>query len=327
MIVTIQLYFFIFFIAAILSAVFLTFAKKISDRYNFYDNPENDSLKRHKKPISFFGGAAILTSFLSGLISIWILNKNINFNFEYTKIAALFIGGIIAWFYGFWDDTYWQKREKISQEAKIFLQIPIAFILALIFYIAQIKYQFFGISLFGIALATILFIFIENAVNLQDGLDGLASGIVLISSIAFFIFFIFSHNIFAAFVSVAIMGAVFSFLVYNWNPASIFMGNNGSYFLGFLMTALAIMASYPGRFFYSLLPYLFLGAPIINVFYVFTKRWANGKSFFSADRNHIHDELYKITKSVPKSVIIIYFIHLILVIVGLTLLICFNRVV
>ncbi|MCX6723654.1 MAG: MraY family glycosyltransferase [Candidatus Staskawiczbacteria bacterium] len=310
-------YFFLFLTAGLLSAIFTVLAKKISLKYGFYDDPGKDSLKIHKMPIPFLGGAAVLGSFLLCLILVWLFKPGHGIAFDNSALIAIFVGSVIAWFYGFWDDTYWQDRKKIKQSAKIFLQIPIVLILALIFYNAQIKYQFFGLSLFGIFLAALCFLFIENATNLQDGLDGLASGIIFISSAAFFIFFVFSQNLFAASVCVIISGALFSFLFFNWNPASIFLGNNGSYFLGFLMVVLAIMSSQPGRFFYSFVPYLLIGAPIFNVFYVFAKRGAVGRSFFSADRSHLHDDLFKATKSVTKSVVCIYFMHLVFVALGL----------
>jgi UDP-GlcNAc:undecaprenyl-phosphate GlcNAc-1-phosphate transferase len=319
-----QFYFLIFFIASALSSVFLVLAKKISQKYNLYDDPGKDSLKRHIKPISLLGGGAMLCSFLFCLALIWILSKQGIFHFENAKIIAIFVGAVVSWFYGFWDDTYWQEREKITQKAKIFLQIPIVITLALIFFSAGIKYQFSDFSLVGIGMAAALFIFIQNAVNLQDGLDGLASGAALISSAGFFIFFIFSHNIFSALVASALAGAIFSFLIFNWNPASIFMGNNGSYFLGFAMAALALMASTPDRIFYSAIPYLFLASPIINVIYVFLKRWSCGKSFFAADRNHIHDGLFQATKSVPKSVLLVCLFQLIFTLVGLSLLVAFK---
>lgn len=317
-------YSFLFLVAATLAWIFVSLAKRVSFKYKLYDDPEKDCLKVHKNPIPFLGGAALLGSFLFCLLLVWIFNKSQSLGIEDPKIIALFVGGIIAWFYGFWDDTYWQDRTRIAQGIKIFLQVPIVLTLALIFYNAQIKYQFFNLSLFGIILAAFFFIFVENAVNLQDGLDGLASGVILISSIAFFIFFVFCQNIFGAAVSIIIAGTVFAFLFFNWNPASIFLGNNGSYFLGFLMAAMAIMSASPNRFFYSLFPYLIVGVPIFNTFFVFTKRGLKGRSFFSADRSHLHDDFYKKTGSVPKSVLLIYSFHLIFVILGLFLLIKFN---
>jgi len=312
-----EFYFITFLCSAVLTAFFVFIAKKISVRYNLYDNPQNDNLKIHKKPISFLGGATMLGSFLICLFLIWAIKNKAGLTFENSKIIAIFTGSIIAWFYGFWDDTYWQERKKIAQEIKVLLQVPIVLTLALIFYNVQIRYQLFNFSLLDIALAALCFLFIENAVNLQDGLDGLAASVILISSLAFFIFFLFSQNILGALLAVSISGAIFSFLFFNWNPASIFMGNNGSYFLGFLMVVFAIMASSPTRFFYSLAPYFLVGFPIINVFYVFSVRLVEGRSIFQADREHIHDKLYGAKSSVSKSVLFICLIHLFFVATGL----------
>lgn len=315
-----EFYFFLLSVSAVFTIIFIIFAKKISFKYNLYDDPGKDSLKIHKKPISFLGGLAILSSFLLCITLMWIFKKNANFNFENSKIAAVFVSSIIAWFYGFWDDTYWQDRKKITQGAKIFLQIPIVLTLSLIFYIAGVRYQFFNLPVLGILLSAFCFLFIENAVNIQDGLDGLAPGIILISSLAFFILFFLTGNSFGAGLAVIIIGALASFLIFNWHPASIFLGNNGSYFLGFLMVVFALVSAKPDKLFYSLLPYLFLGMPILNVFYVFTKRAINGKSFFLADRSHLHDDLQKIFKFVPKSVLTIYLAQLIFALAGLAFL-------
>jgi len=321
----IQYYFFIFFVSAGLAAIFLVFAKKISKKYGLHDNPHNDSLKRHKEPISFLGGAGILAAFCLSLGIIWLLGRLGEFNFEGEKIAALFIAGIISWFYGFWDDTLWQDRIKINQSAKIFLQVPIMLAMSFIFYTAGIKYQIFNSSLPGIFTMAFLFLFISNAVNLQDGLDGLASGVILITMIGFSVYFAILGHVFLFLVSAAVAGAIASFLVFNWSPASIFLGNNGSYFLGFLAAFMAIMASSPSRFFYSLSPLFLLGAPILNVVYVFSKRLANGRSPFSADRGHIHDDLFKLTKSVPKSAILIFIIQFFCSALGLFFLIAFKN--
>jgi UDP-N-acetylmuramyl pentapeptide phosphotransferase/UDP-N-acetylglucosamine-1-phosphate transferase len=86
------------------------------------------------------------------------------------------------------------------------------------------------------------------------------------------------------------------------------------------MVVFAILAAKPNDLFYSFLPYLFLGMPIFNVFYVFTKRAKSGKSFFSADRNHFHDDLQNVFKFAPKSVLIIYSAQLIFALAGLAFL-------
>lgn len=317
----INAYILFFITALVLSVVFVVLAKKISIKYKFYDDPGKDSLKIHKMPVSFLGGGAMLGSFLICLAGLWILKKNFGFDFNNLKLAALFVCGIIAWFYGFWDDTYWAERTKIKQGAKILIQVPIAFTLALIFYIVQIKYQFFDIPVLGIFLATMAFLFMQNAVNLHDGIDGLAGSTSFISATAFFIFFVFCNNILASLMSVIIAGSILGFLIFNFKSATIFMGNNGSYFLGFVMVAMALMAASPNRIFYSVLPYLLTSAPILNVAYVFTKRGLKKKSFFEADRSHIHDDILKVAKSPQKVVLCVGVAHIIFAAFGLTLLI------
>jgi UDP-GlcNAc:undecaprenyl-phosphate GlcNAc-1-phosphate transferase len=313
-------YILFFTVALALSVVFVLLAKKISIKYKFYDDPGKDSLKIHKAPVSFLGGGAILGSFLICLVAMWVFKKYFNFEFDNLKLAALFVCGIIAWFYGFWDDTYWAERTKIKQSAKILIQIPIVFTLALIFYIVQIKYQFFDIPILGIFIAAIAFLFMQNAVNLHDGIDGLAGSTSFISAAAFFIFFVFCNNILASLVSVIIAGSILGFLIFNFKSATIFMGNNGSYFLGFVMVAMAIMAAAPNRVFYSTFSYLLVSAPILNVAYVFTKRGLKKKSFFEADRSHIHDDVLKLAKSPQKAVLYIGIVHIIFAALGLTLL-------
>ncbi|MDD5433080.1 MAG: MraY family glycosyltransferase [Candidatus Pacebacteria bacterium] len=312
----------LFFITAlVLSVVFVVLAKKISIKYKFYDDPGKDSLKIHKAPVSFLGGGAMLGSFLICLAFAWIFKGYLNLEFNNLKLAALFICGVIAWFYGFWDDTYWAERTKIKQSVKILIQTPIAFIMALVFYIVQIKYQFFDLPMLGIFIAAMAFLFMQNAVNLHDGIDGLAGTTSFISAVAFFIFFVFCNNILASLISVIIAGSILGFLIFNFKSATIFMGNNGSYFLGFVMVAMALMAASPNRIFYSVFPYLLVSAPILNVAYVFTKRGLKKKSFFEADRSHIHDDVLKAVKSPQKVVFCVGAVHIIFAFFGLTLLV------
>jgi UDP-GlcNAc:undecaprenyl-phosphate GlcNAc-1-phosphate transferase len=317
----ISAYILFFTSALVLSVIFVLLAKKISIKYKFYDDPGKDSLKIHKAPVSFLGGGAMLGSFLICLSFAWIFKGYLNLEFNNLKLAALFICGVIAWFYGFWDDTYWAERAKIRQSAKILIQTPIAFIMALVFYIVQIKYQFFDLPMLGIFIAAMAFLFMQNAVNLHDGIDGLAGTTSFISSAAFFIFFVFCNNILASLISVIIAGSILGFLIFNFKSATIFMGNNGSYFLGFIMVAMALMAASPNRIFYSAFPYLLVSAPILNVAYVFTKRGLKKKSFFEADRSHIHDDILKVAKSPQKVVFCVGVVHIIFAVFGLTLLI------
>lgn len=313
----------IFFISFVLTLVSIPFVKGLSLKYNFYDDPKKDSLKVHKIPISFLGGGAMLFVFLFGSILAWIFKRAGFLDFETPKLVAIFIGSTLSWFYGFWDDTRWQQRVKISQKMKIFFQIPIVLALVLILYINQIQWQFISIPIIGILFSIFYFIFIMNAVNIQDGLDGLAGGIILISSLGFLILSILTGNTLVLIISLIIIGSIFAFLFFNWYPASIFMGNNGSYFLGFLMAVFVIMNTKPGSFVWLFCPLLILGMPLFNTGYVFLRRIIKHQPLFLADRHHFYDELHRVFGSVPKSVLMNYFIHTVFVAVGLMLLIKF----
>lgn len=310
----------IFFISFVLTLVSIPFVKRLSLKYNFYDDPKKDSLKVHKIPISFLGGGAMLFVFLFGSALAWISKRAGFLDFETPKLVAIFIGSTVSWFYGFWDDTRWQQRVKISQKMKIFFQIPVILALVLILYMAQIQWQFLFFPIVGILISVFYLIFIMNAVNIQDGLDGLAAGIVLISSLGFFILFFLTGNVLGLVLSSILIGSTFCFLFFNWYPASIFMGNNGSYFLGFLMTVFVIINTKPGSFIWLICPLLILGMPLFNAGYVILRRTIYGKPFFSADRDHFYDKLYRIFDSVPKSVLINYFIHTIFLALGLIIL-------
>ena len=315
------IYLIIFLISFIITFISIPFVKSISFKYNFFDDPKKDDLKIHKKPIPFLGGAAMFFTFLLGLVFAWVLKKNGFLNFETSKIIAIFIGSVIAWFYGFWDDTRWQQRIKKGQSAKIFIQIPIVLILALLLFLTQFYPQFISISIISILISAFYFIFIMNAVNVQDGLDGLAGGLVLISSLAFFILFFLANNILGLVLALILIGSIFAFLFFNWHPASIFMGNNGSYFLGFLMTVFVLMNTNFGSFTSIFAPLLILGMPIFNTGYVFSRRILKHQRLFSADRHHFYDKLHQFFGSVPKSVLANYFIHIIFVSFGLAILI------
>lgn len=318
------IYLVIFLISFITALILIPFIKRMSFKYNFFDDPKKDNLKIHKKPIPFLGGVAILFAFLFGLVFTWILKKNCFLDFETSKIIAIFIGGTMAWFYGFWDDTQWQQRIKKGQSAKIFIQIPIVLILALLLFLTQFYTQLTSISIISILISAFYFIFIMNAVNVQDGLDGLAGGIVLISSLGFFILFLLTNNILGLVLASILIGGIFGFLFFNWHPASIFMGNNGSYFLGFLMAVFVLMNTNFGSFTTIFAPLLILGMPIFNTGYVFSRRIFKRQRLFSADRHHFYDKLHQFFGSVPKSVLVNYFIHIIFVSLGLTILINFS---
>ena len=152
-----------------------------------------------------------------------------------------------------------------------------------------------------------------NALNLMDGLDGLAGGLSVIMMTMFFAIGLMHHDDFMITLSASFIAAVLAFLIFNWNPAKIFMGDSGSLTLGFVISILAIKS----LAYLSPASVLFIvGLPLIDTFIVVRRRLQRGQSPFVADKNHMHHFLYKTKLHVRFSVMMLLYIQLALSIIG-----------
>jgi UDP-N-acetylmuramyl pentapeptide phosphotransferase/UDP-N-acetylglucosamine-1-phosphate transferase len=156
---------------------------------------------------------------------------------------------------------------------------------------------------------------VVNSFNLIDGVDGLAAGVGFLSCIAFGVWFIFANEFGYAALSFALAGALFGFLIFNFSPAKIFMGDSGSLIIGMFVCVLAIkLIEYPtdqlDQYWVRVSKPVFavsaLAYPLLDTLRVFIIRAIKGQSPFNADRNHIHHKLIDCKYSHAKTVIIIY---------------------
>ena len=146
-----------------------------------------------------------------------------------------------------------------------------------------------------------------NAINLLDGMDGLATGIILISSIFIFIIALFSHNTLIIFLSLLMIAITSGFLVFNFPPAKIFMGDTGSMFLGFMMASIGILGNRKSAVSITLLfPIILLIIPIFDTFLAIVRRVVTKKNIFRADKNHIHHRFLSLGISQRKTLWFIY---------------------
>lgn len=158
----------------------------------------------------------------------------------------------------------------------------------------------------AIPLTCFLIVAATNAINLSDGLDGLAGGISLIVFIGIgFISYAHNHTL-GVFVSVAVAGAIFGFLRYNTHPAVIFMGDTGSQLLGFLAMCLSIWVSQSVAALSVVLPLVLLGFPLIDTLVVMVERILRGVSPFKADQNHLHHKLMRLGLYHSEAVVAVY---------------------
>jgi UDP-GlcNAc:undecaprenyl-phosphate GlcNAc-1-phosphate transferase len=150
-------------------------------------------------------------------------------------------------------------------------------------------------------------VLITNAFNLLDGLDGLAAGSAIFSSIVIFVVSVHTENSLTAVVTAALAGAISGFLGYNFNPATIFMGDCGSLVIGFLLGALSLISSAKAPTAVAVgIPFIAFGLPILDTSMAILRRFLNRRPLFSADGEHIHHKLLKHGLSHRQAVVVLY---------------------
>jgi UDP-GlcNAc:undecaprenyl-phosphate GlcNAc-1-phosphate transferase len=157
------------------------------------------------------------------------------------------------------------------------------------------------------------FLLVINAINLIDGLDGLAAGICLFASLAMLFVCAANQQIFPALAFAALAGCLLGFLRYNFNPASIFMGDSGSYFLGYALAALSVGTALKGQLATALLiPVIALGIPLMDTLWAPIRRFLAGKALFQPDKGHIHHLLLQRGNSHRRTVLWLYALTMLL---------------
>lgn len=300
-IITMKLYYLAAFMLALASAVILTpIMRKLAIRFNITDSPSvAPERKIHKNLTPLLGGAAISLSFLS-VLAVFYFGTDI---FARTSMEPRIFAGIVAATLiilvgGVLDDKFnlkpWQQLcFSITAVAVIILAgIGIRFItnpLGGVFRLDQWLMNFWGQELFvASALFTGLWLLgIMHATKFLDGLDGLVSGISIISGIALFVLSYKIRLPEAALMSAIFVGAQLGFILFNFHPASIFLGESGALFSGFMLAILAILGS--GK---VATAFLVLGVAILDMLWiVFRRILVDKKSPFQGDRKHLHHRL------------------------------------
>lgn len=299
-------YFFFFAISFLTVFLFQPFLIKFSTLWKLFDKP--NERKIHSIPTPCTGGVGIIISFLLAGLVVSYFQKD--FSFLYTKLLAPIL---LLLCIGLYDDL-----KGLNAKVKLFLQIIIAI---LVFYsgitIDIITNPFGGIIALNSILSLITTVFwivlLMNTINLLDGMDGLAAGVILIAT--FFlclIGFIAGENLVFLF-SLLLVGVTSSFLFFNFPPAKIFMGDTGSLFLGFMMAIIGIIGNRKVTVGLSLLlPILLLFIPLFDTFLTIVRRLKNGKEIFTPDKFHLHHRLINLGIQNKKILLFIYSINAIL---------------
>lgn len=281
-----MIYLLVFIVSLIVSCALTPLAKKTALRFNVVDHSGQNPLKIHKAAIPYLGGAAIFGAFVMGLVLFmglrWKQVGDITVEM-YVKFLGILAGASIVFFIGLYDDI-----KPINPGLRFLGQ----FIAGVILVFVGLKVNVIPFAVIGIPLTIFYVMGAINALNLLDGLDGLATGVSFIASVGFMAVSLLTGNAVGLVLSVVIMGATLGFLFFNFYPASIFMGDSGSTFLGFILAVMMIsLTQRPYNFAGFLAPILILGVPIFDTAFAVIRRAINKKPLFIGDRSHFYDLL------------------------------------
>jgi UDP-GlcNAc:undecaprenyl-phosphate/decaprenyl-phosphate GlcNAc-1-phosphate transferase len=298
-------YMMIFGVATGFAFVSTPIVMKLAYKLGAIDVPK-DERRVHKIPIPRLGGLAIYISFIVCCLLFLKLDK---------QVLGIIISGTIILVMGIFDDI-----RPLKAHQKLFVQILASLIL--IFFgvtVKSITIPFIGgdgsfsIKYLGILLTIIWVVGISNAINLIDGLDGLAGGICLISSLTLFGVSIISGRYITMHLTAILSGACLGFLPFNFNPAKIFMGDTGALFLGFILAAISMQGATKSAAAVAVaVPILAIGLPIYDTLFAMVRRKLNKKPIMGADRGHLHHRLLDMGLTQRQAVLSMYCISAVL---------------
>lgn len=291
------------FVLAFLISFFTTpLAKKIAFKVGAVAQPRARDM--HSKPMPRMGGLAIITGFM---VTLFITVRYITV-LDWKQIIGITLGAFIISLLGFFDDIY-----ELNAKLKFLIQIVAASIVAFSgITIAFINIPFIPegtlpLDMLSIPITVIWIVGITNAVNFLDGLDGLAAGVSSIASLSLMVLSIYSGYPIAVLLTAILAGSCLGFLPYNFNPASIFMGDTGSTFLGFILAVTSILGLLKSYTIVTILvAILILGLPVFDTAFAILRRALSGKPITAPDRGHLHHRLVDKGYSHKRAVITLY---------------------
>lgn len=279
-------------------ALFVPIIKKTAIHVNALDIP--NKRKVHKKPIPRLGGLAIVAGFLLGYMLFGEPSKLMN---------SILIGSFIIVITGMVDDI-----KPISAKVKFLFQALAVFVV--VFYgkitISQLSVFGYLIDFKWLTIPfTILFLLTcINCMNFIDGLDGLASGICCIYFLTIgIISFVMGRFGIYYVISLIIVGCTLGFLIHNFHPADIFLGDSGSMFLGYMVGIVALLGYKSVVLTSIIIPFLILAIPLLDVVFAILRRKLKGESMTTPDKFHIHHQILNRTLSQRTTVLIIYLVQ------------------
>ncbi len=281
-----------------------------------------DARHVHRTPLPRLGGLAIFLAF-SLTLALWlafaVFFPRLTVGFAPAMLLRIYIPACLIFGLGIYDDLhgagpYLKFTVQAIAAGMLFLggmrvlDLPLLFPHTLPWFVC-------------LPLTILWVVAVTNAFNLIDGLDGLAAGSALFSTMVFFVVALVNHSWSCSLMSVTLAGAILGFLRFNFNPATIFLGDSGSLFIGFLLSALALAGAQKAPTFVAVaIPVVSFGLPILETLLSIARRLISGRPVFSADREHIHHKLLQLGLSHRQVVIVLYAVSALFAMLSLFLL-------
>jgi len=293
-------------VAMLISFISTPVVKSLAYKVGAVDVPK-DNRRMHKTPIPRMGGLAIFLGFILSVLVFLPLTE---------QLRGMLLGACIIVVLGIFDDIY-----ALGAKLKFIIQIAAALVAVLMGNKITLlsnpnifsSNPYWDLGWLAVPVSVLWIVAITNAVNLIDGLDGLACGVSTISSMTMLVIALCVAESDVAILMAALSGACIGFLPYNLNPAKIFMGDTGATFLGFIMATASIQGLFK---LYNIIsfavPFLMLGLPIFDTCSAVVRRLSRGQSPMTADRSHIHHKLIDMGLSQKQAVAVLYVISAIL---------------
>jgi len=284
-----------FGLALLLALVLTPIARRIAFRTGIIDRPDL-KLKRHRAPVPYLGGAAIFASVLAAVVATKLWAGEGELLLRVRGVVGLLTGAGIVFLLGLWDDVSPLKpRVKLAVQA-IAALVPISL---------GVHIKFIDNPWVAVPLTLVWMVGITNAFNLLDIMDGLAAGTACVAAGWFWLISAQHGRFNDALTAAALAGATLGFLRYNRPPARIFMGDAGSLFLGFLLSAVAIGQGYSMNTNLGVIaPLLILGVPLFETTFVMAIRRQQGKPVMLGSPDHVALRLVKMGNSRERTVAI-----------------------
>jgi UDP-GlcNAc:undecaprenyl-phosphate/decaprenyl-phosphate GlcNAc-1-phosphate transferase len=315
-------FFAIFFLSLLFSFVLTRYVRDFASRRGWVAVPSQER-HLHSTPLPRLGGVAIFISFALSMLAAALMASYVpalHSAVSPKTLLTILAPASLVFLLGVYDDLY-----TVGPYAKFAIQALAASMLFMGgLRILNIPVLFGDHQLpwfLGLPLTILWVLAITNAFNLIDGLDGLAAGSALFSTLVAFVVALLNGYSMVTVMTIALAGAILGFLRYNFNPATIFLGDSGSLFIGFLLSALALAGAQKAPTIVAVaIPVVSFGLPILETSLSILRRLISGRPVFTADREHIHHKLLQHGLTHRQVVIVLYAVSAVFALLSLFLL-------